>query len=67
MTDHIPIVDFWPMSLQNPSSGKDESELRSLVDGLHNAFTTIGFVYLKNHGIDMAKVMVLGASPCKLH
>ena len=48
----IPVVDFSPMSLehQDPLS-KNKEAVQSLADQVYHAFSTIGFVYLKNHGI----------------
>ena len=48
----IPVVDFSAMSLQNDSSMRENSD----ADHVHQAFSTIGFVYLKNHGIPQEKV-----------
>jgi len=53
----IPVVDFSAMSLQNESSVKENSDaVKQLADHVHQAFSTIGFVYLKNHGISQEKV-----------
>lgn len=47
-TDSVPVVDFSAYSLEKHIP--DEKTLQKLVDDIHNAFTTIGFVYLKNTG-----------------
>ena len=53
----IPVVDFSAMSLQNDSSVRENSDaVKQLADHVHQAFSTIGFVYLKNHGIPQEKV-----------
>ena len=53
----IPVVDFSAMSLQNDSSMRENSDaVKQLADHVHQAFSTIGFVYLKNHGIPQEKV-----------
>ncbi|CAH3034852.1 unnamed protein product [Porites lobata] len=53
----IPVVDFSAMSLQNDSSMRENSDaVKQLADHVHQAFSTIGFVYLKNHGIPQEKI-----------
>ena len=54
----IPVVDFSAMSfIQNDSSMRENSDaVKQLADHVHQAFSTIGFVYLKNHGIPQEKV-----------
>ena len=53
----IPLVDFSVMSLncQNPPSQNEES-VRILAEKIHKAFSTIGFVYLTNHGLSDEEV-----------
>ncbi|KAL9957583.1 hypothetical protein ACROYT_G034502 [Oculina patagonica] len=53
----IPVVDFDIMGLncQNRPS-HDEESVKMLADKIHTAFSTIGFVYLKNHGISEAEI-----------
>ena len=55
----IPVVDFGVMGLncQNPAS-HDEESVKMLADKIHTAFSTIGFVYLTNHGISEAQVII---------
>ena len=55
--DGIPVVDFSAMSLENknPLSEGDPS-IRDLADQVYQAFSTIGFVYLRNHGIPQEMV-----------
>lgn len=52
-----PVVDFGIMGLncQNPPSLDGES-VQLLADKIHTAFSTIGFVYLTNHGISDAEI-----------
>lgn len=53
--DTIPIVDFGPSegAADDPSS----EALNRLADEIYQAFSTVGFVYIKNHGISQEKVM----------
>ena len=55
------MVDFGIMGLnsQNPAS-LDEESVKLLADTIHTAFSTIGFVYLTNHGISDAEVCIIG-------
>ncbi|KAJ8031603.1 hypothetical protein HOLleu_24846 [Holothuria leucospilota] len=46
--DCVPIVDFEAYSLEKEKP--DSEKFQKLVDEVHQAFTTIGFVYLKNTG-----------------
>ena len=51
-TDEIPVVDFIPLSLENKDPfSKISKDIEELADQVYQAFSTIGFVYLKNHGI----------------
>ena len=54
----IPIVDFSAMSLQNNNQpwAENSNAVKDLADELYNAFSTVGFVYLKNHGIPQEMV-----------
>ena len=59
-TRAIPIVDFSAMSLQNANLPDNNSQaIKTLADQLYRAFSTIGFVYLKNHGIPQEEVSLL--------
>ncbi|XP_035693089.1 2-oxoglutarate-Fe(II) type oxidoreductase ppzD-like isoform X4 [Branchiostoma floridae] len=53
-TSHIPILDFSSYSLLK--GAVDEDELQPLATQLVQAFSTVGFVYLCNHGIPAALV-----------
>lgn len=53
----IPVVDFSAMSLENADPLNENKEAVNIVaDQLYRAFSTIGFVYLKNHGIPQETV-----------
>ena len=53
----IPIVDFSAMSLEHEDPLKESFEaVKILADQVFQAFSTIGFVYLKNHGIPQETV-----------
>ena len=55
--DGIPVVDFSAMSLENKSPlSDDDPTIRDLADQVYQAFSTIGFVYLRNHGIPQEMV-----------
>ncbi|CAH3197153.1 unnamed protein product [Porites evermanni] len=49
----IPVVDFSAMGLQNKNQpwAENSNAVKDLADELYNACSTVGFVYLKNHGI----------------
>ena len=56
----IPVVDFDVMGLNNHNpAGHDEESVKVLADKIYTAFSTIGFVYLTNHGISDAEVTTL--------
>ena len=53
----IPIVDFRAMSLEYKEPLKEnEQDVKIIADQVYQAFSTIGFVYLKNHGIPQEMV-----------
>ena len=53
----IPVVDFSAMSLENADpSTENKQAVKILADQLYRAFSTIGFVYLQNHGIPQQMV-----------
>jgi len=55
--DGIPVVDFSAMSLENKNPlSEDDPAIRDLADQVYQAFSTIGFVYLRNHGIPQEMV-----------
>ena len=43
----IPVVDF-----KGLSTDSEVSSLTELVQQLHSAFSKVGFVFIKNHGIE---------------
>ncbi|XP_072165145.1 uncharacterized protein [Diadema setosum] len=54
MEESVPVVDFSAYSLDRDSP--DPECIHHLVDDVFTALTTIGFMYLKNHGISQEKV-----------
>ncbi|KAK3102887.1 hypothetical protein FSP39_014681 [Pinctada imbricata] len=52
----IPVVDFTPYCLENKREEADPEQIKSLANQICNAFTDVGFVYLKHHGIPKSKV-----------
>ena len=58
MESSIPVVDFSQMSLEKGTDHEDyaSESIQQLADEIHRAFSTVGFVYLKNHGIPQQKV-----------
>ena len=56
----IPVGDFSALSLQRETlPDVRDDDVMKLVKQLHDAFSTIGFVYLKNHGIPQEQVQDL--------
>lgn len=56
LTD-IPIVDFSAMSLDNKDPLSENGQaIRIVANEVYRAFSTTGFVYLKNHGISKEAV-----------
>ena len=48
----IPVVDFSAMSLDvKDPLNKNSEAVKDLADKVYKAFSTIGFVYITNHGI----------------
>ena len=60
----IPVVDFGIMGLncKAPPSHDDES-VKALAEKIYTAFSTIGFVYLTNHGISDTEVKLQITDP----
>ena len=58
MESSIPVVDFSQMSVEKGTDHEDyaSESIQQLADEIHRAFSTVGFVYLKNHGIPQEKV-----------
>ena len=54
----IPVVDFSAMGLQNKNQPWTENNnaVKDLAEKLYKVFRTVGFVYLKNHGIPQEMV-----------
>lgn len=63
MTSHITLVDFSAFSIaheQRPEVNSDA--VQQLAKDIYSAFSTVGFVYLKNHGISLNEVSFLKAT-----
>ena len=54
--EHIPIVDIDSVRLTLPWNEVAKNTLQPLADELCHNLKTVGFVYLKNHGISQEKV-----------
>ena len=54
---YIPVVDFASFNSVN-SEDFDESnvEIQKISQEIYDAFTTVGFVYIKNHGMPQTEV-----------
>ena len=66
--DRIPVVDFSAMGLQNKDPLKENNQaIKELADQLYQAFSKIGFVYLKNHGIpqEMVRCHLVTPGSCR--
>ena len=58
MEKSIPVVDFSQMSLEKVGIAGSSESVQQLADKIHQAFSTVGFVYIKNHGIPQEKVTI---------
>ena len=59
----IPLVDFSAMSIDHAHAPNPQDEsVQTLCAHIHRAFSTVGFVYLKNHGIGQDQVTWLSCS-----
>ena len=56
MESTIPIIDLSAMCLGK--TAESSTEIRQLADEIYRAFCTVGFVYIKNHGIPREKVRI---------
>ncbi|XP_077869667.1 uncharacterized protein LOC144361676 [Saccoglossus kowalevskii] len=56
----IPVIDFTAYGLLRESP--EEEFFQKLIDDVHNAFKTIGFLYLTNHGIPQTLIQCLDGS-----
>ncbi|XP_078359477.1 uncharacterized protein LOC144643951 [Oculina patagonica] len=50
----IPVVDFGP--LKETTDDRSSEALKRVADEVYQAFSTVGFVYIKNHGISQEKI-----------
>lgn len=58
MESTIPIIDLSAMCLGKTAESSTALEIRQLADEMYRAFCTVGFVYIKNHGIPREKVRI---------
>lgn len=56
MESTIPIIDLSAMCLGKTAESSTALEIRQLADEIYRAFCTVGFVYIKNHGIPREKI-----------
>ena len=56
MAKCVPLIDFDAFSLDRDDQ-PDGENFQKLVDEVHNALTTVGFMSLVNHGIPADKVL----------
>ena len=57
MMSDIPVLDLGQISLRKETNNWFSGNAsRQLADKLYKAFSTVGFVYIKNHGIPQDKV-----------
>ena len=54
MDVRVPVVDFSALSLDRAEP--DQERLQEVVDDIHRALTSVGCLYLKNHGLPAQKV-----------
>ena len=59
----IPVVDFNDCAVSISNDELGERHILSIAKEICDAFKTVGFVYLKNHGISAEKVNLLFYSP----
>ena len=67
MGEAVPVVDFSAYSLDRESP--DAADFQRLVDEVHTALTTFGFMCLKNTGVPAQKVrpvLIVHAQVCTL-
>ena len=48
----IPVIDFGRLGLHQQNENIDKTDLKNIGDLMKDAFTTVGFCYLKNHGLE---------------
>jgi len=51
-----PVVDFREMSLEKLGNDGSSESVQQVADKIYQAFSSVGFVYIKNHGIPQEKV-----------
>ena len=52
----LPVIDFSEYSLALKEEDVSNNGIRQLAEQICHAFRTVGFLYLKNHGIPDSKV-----------
>ena len=57
MASAIPVVDFSSYNINGENFDETNPEINKLAQEIYEAFTTVGFVYIKNHGIPESEVM----------
>ena len=56
-TDDLPIVNFEPLSLKHEQvPDRDDPTVKELARQMVKHFSTVGFVYIANHGLTLEKV-----------
>ncbi|XP_046549417.1 2-oxoglutarate-dependent dioxygenase htyE-like [Haliotis rubra] len=57
MAEEVPVIDFAAYRLQitDPESVPD-SDLKTVADSFYEALSTVGFCYIKNHGLSQDKI-----------
>jgi len=55
--NRIPIVDFGALNLDHEQTpGENEPNVKELAKQMFDAFSTVGFVYITNHGMTVKTV-----------
>ena len=57
MASEIPVVDFSSFNINCENFDETKPEINKLAQEIYDAFTTVGFVYIKNHGIPESEVI----------
>ena len=55
MSSEIPIIDFSPFHV-GENFDETKPEINNLAQEIYDAFTSVGFMYIKNHGIPESQV-----------
>ena len=57
MAFEIPVVDFSAYNDYSEECDAVNPDINKLAQEIYDAFTTVGFVYIKNHGIPESEVI----------